>query len=92
VAMATDPVFAIFSMTQALVGVCAMQLVEEGKISRSDPAKKYGPEIAGLQVLDGFGPGGQPKTRPPRRGVRQPVRWLPRPHTVARIGLHLDDG
>ena len=90
--MATDPVFAIFSMTQGAGCVCTMQLVEEGKISLSDPAKKYVPEIAGLQVLDGFGPCGQPRTRPPRRGVRQPVRWLPRPRTVARIGLHLDDG
>lgn len=66
VPMTTCSVFATFSMTQALTGVCAMQLVEEGKISLSDPAKKYVPEIAELQVLDGFGPGGHPKTRPPR--------------------------
>lgn len=55
--MATDPVFTIVSMTQALAGVCAMQLVEEGKISRSAPAKKYVTEIARLQLPDGFGPG-----------------------------------
>lgn len=67
--MTTDSVFAIFSTTKALTGVCVMQLVEEGKIALSDAAKKYVPEIAELQVLDGFDAAGQPKTRAPKRDI-----------------------
>jgi methyl acetate hydrolase len=67
--MTTDTVMAIFSTTKALTGVCIMQLVEEGKIKLEDAAKKYVPEIAELQVLDGFDASGQPKTRPPKRDI-----------------------
>jgi methyl acetate hydrolase len=67
--MTTDSVFAIFSTTKALTGTCAMQLVEEGKIRLGDPAKKYVPEIAELQVLDGFDSDGKPKTRAPKRDI-----------------------
>ena len=37
--------------------------VEEGKVSLSDPAGAYVPEIDELQVLDGFDATGQPRTR-----------------------------
>ena len=67
--MTTDSVFAIFSTTKALAGTCIMQLVEEGKFGLADPARKYVPEIAELQVLDGFDAAGQPKTRPPKREI-----------------------
>lgn len=60
----TDSVFAIFSTTKALTGTLIMQLVEEGKISLSDNAGKYVPEIDELQVLEGFDVAGQPRTRP----------------------------
>ena len=65
----TDDVFAIFSTTKALTGTCVMQLVEEGKISLSDLASKYVPQIAELQVLAGFEADGQPRTRAPRRQI-----------------------
>jgi methyl acetate hydrolase len=67
--MTTDSVFAIFSTTKALCGVTIMQLVEEGKIKLSEPAKTYAPEIAELQVLTGFDASGQPQTRPPKRDI-----------------------
>ena len=67
--MTADSVMAIFSTTKALTGTCVMQLVEEGKIRLDDAAKKYAPEIAELQVLDGFDAAGQPKTRPPKRDI-----------------------
>jgi methyl acetate hydrolase len=67
--MTKDSVFAIFSTTKALCGVTVMQLVEEGKIKLSDPAKSYVPEIAELQVLTGFDANGQPQTRPPKRDI-----------------------
>ncbi len=67
--MTLDTVIALFSTTKALAGTCIMQLVEEGKIKLEDAAKKYVPEIAELQVLDGFDAAGQPKTRPPKRDI-----------------------
>ena len=54
---------------QGAIGTARMQLVEEGKIKFEDAAKKYVPEIAELQVLDGFDAAGQPKTRPPKRDI-----------------------
>ena len=76
--MTLDSVMAIFSTTKAITGTAVMQLVEEGKLSLSDPAKKYVPEIAELQVLDGFDASGQPKTRAPKRDI-----------TVNDLMLHL---
>jgi methyl acetate hydrolase len=67
--MTTDSVFAIFSTTKALAGVCLMQLVEEGALRLDDPAGRYVPEIDELQVLDGFDAAGQPKTRAPKRRI-----------------------
>lgn len=67
--MTTDSVFAIFSTTKALAGVCLMQLVEEGAVRLDDPAGRYVPEIDELQVLDGYDAAGQPKTRPPKRRI-----------------------
>ena len=68
-AMTLDSVMAIFSTTKALTGTALMQLVEEGKLKLDDPAKKYVPEIAEIQVLDGFDAAGQPKTRAPKRDI-----------------------
>ena len=67
--MTLDSVMAIFSTTKALTGTCIMQLVEEGKIKLDDAAKKYVPELAELQVLDGFDAAGQAKTRAPKRDI-----------------------
>src|SRR5262245_13373062 len=67
--MTTDSVFAIYSTTKAVTGTCVMQLVEDGKIALSDPARKYVPEIAEVGVLTGFDAAGQPQTRPPRRDI-----------------------
>lgn len=67
--MTTDSVCAIFSCTKAFTGTAIMQLVEEGKIALTDPAKKYVPQIAEIQVLDGFDSQGQPRTRAPRRDI-----------------------
>ncbi len=67
--MTTDSVFAIFSTTKAIAGTAIMQLVEEGKISLSDPAKKFVPEIGEVGVLTGFDAGGKPQTRAPKRDI-----------------------
>jgi methyl acetate hydrolase len=67
--MATDAVFAIFSTTKAMTVTCALQLIEEGLLSLSDPVDRYLPEIAELQVLTGFDVAGQPQTRAPKRKI-----------------------
>ena len=46
VEMTTDTLFAIFSCTKAIAGAALMQLVEEGEIELSHPAKEYAPEVA----------------------------------------------
>lgn len=68
-AMTTDSVLALFSCTKALTATALMQLIEEGQLELGDAAKKYVPEIAELQVLDGFDAAGQPKTRAPKRDI-----------------------
>ena len=75
--MTLDTVFAIFSCTKAVTGVAAMQLVEQGKVSLDDPAKKFVPQLADIQVLEGFDESGEPKLRPPKRDM-----------TVGQLLLH----
>lgn len=67
--MTTDSVMAIFSTSKAITGTTLMQLVEEGKVRLDDPVKKYVPEIAEIQVLEGFDASGQPKLRAPKRDI-----------------------
>ncbi|MCA1717606.1 MAG: beta-lactamase family protein [Actinobacteria bacterium] len=75
--MTTDTIFAIFSCTKAITGAAVMQLVEEGVMSLSDPAKEYAPEIADIQGLEGFDNDGEPRERPPKSDV-----------TVEQLMLH----
>ena len=70
--MTIDSVFALFSTTKAICDTAVLQLLEEGKIKLSAPAKKYVPEIAEVGVLIGFDVSGQPTIRPPKREPQQP--------------------
>ncbi|KIX99520.1 uncharacterized protein Z520_05096 [Fonsecaea multimorphosa CBS 102226] len=47
-----DTTMAIFSCTKLITVIAALQLVEQGKISLSDPVEKYVPRISKIQVLD----------------------------------------
>lgn len=67
--MTTDSVFALFSTTKAMTGVCALQLLEEGLLDLADPVSRYLPAARDLQVLDGFDNDGKPLTRPPKREI-----------------------
>lgn len=69
VAMTTDTVGGIFSMTKAITGAAAMQLVEQGRIDLDAPAGEICPQLGEVTVLDGFDDDGQPKTRPPASPV-----------------------
>ncbi|MEL6982835.1 MAG: serine hydrolase domain-containing protein [Actinomycetota bacterium] len=63
VAMTPDTVGAIFSMTKAITGAAAMQMVEQGKLDLDTPAGDVCPDLHQVTVLDGFDDDGQPVTR-----------------------------
>ena len=67
--MTPDAVFAIFSTTKAITGTAVMQCVEENKLDLDAPARIYVPDIAKLQVLEGFDVRGKPRLRAPRREI-----------------------
>ena len=43
----------MWSTTKLVACVAALQLLEQGRLSLSDPVEKYVPEIANIQVMDG---------------------------------------
>ncbi len=63
-AMSPDTVGWIASMTKAITGTAAMQLVEQGKLDLDAPAGNVIPHLAEVEVLKGFDGKGQPVTRP----------------------------
>ena len=67
--MTTDTVVWIASMTKAITGACAMQLVERGKLSLDDDIAGVLPALGRVQVLDGFDVDGQPRLRAPKRAI-----------------------
>ncbi len=69
VAMTPDTVGWIASMTKAITGAAAMQMVEQGRLELDGPASAVIPYLGEVGVLEGFDDDGQPKTRPPKRPV-----------------------
>jgi methyl acetate hydrolase len=69
VAMSTDTVVWLASMTKAIAGAAAMQLVEQGKLSLDAPAGNLIPELAAVQVLEGFDADETPILRAPKTPV-----------------------
>jgi methyl acetate hydrolase len=67
--MTTDAVFRIASMTKAITGACAMQLIEQGKLSLDQPAKEILPFLSDTRVLFGFDPQDRPLLRAPRTEI-----------------------
>jgi CubicO group peptidase (beta-lactamase class C family) len=64
--MTTDSVFRIASMTKAITGAAAMQMVEQGKLSLDQDAREVLPFLRETRVLGGFDSAGQPILREPR--------------------------
>ena len=64
VAMSDDTVCWIASMTKAITGTAAMQLVEQGQLSLDSPGAEVLPLLGELDVLTGFDDDGNPVTRP----------------------------
>lgn len=69
IAMTADSVGWIASMTKAITGTAAMQLVEQGKIDLDEPAGTWAPYLAEAQVLEGFGENNKPVLRAPKRPI-----------------------
>src|SRR5262249_18985120 len=69
VPMATDSIFRIASMTKAVTSVAVMQLVERGRVRLDEPAGTYLPELARVEVLEGFDANPTAKLRPPKTPV-----------------------
>ena len=67
--MTVDTVAWIASMTKAITSVAAMQLVEQGQVTLDEPLVNRLPELADIQVLEGFDDAGVPKLRAPRRPI-----------------------
>jgi CubicO group peptidase (beta-lactamase class C family) len=67
--MTADTVVWIASMTKAITATGVMQLVEQGKLELDAPAARVVPDIASIEVLEGFDAAGQPRTRPPKRPI-----------------------
>jgi CubicO group peptidase (beta-lactamase class C family) len=69
VLMTADTVVRIASMTKAVTAVCAMQLVEQEKLSLDEPVGTLLPDLASVQVFEGFDDSGQPRMRAPKRPI-----------------------
>jgi methyl acetate hydrolase len=69
VAMTPDTVVRIASMTKAITGACAMQLVEQGKLALDVPIGRLLPALSDVQVLEGYHADGKPKLRAPKRPI-----------------------
>ena len=67
--MTLDTVCWIASMTKAITGVAAMQLVERGELHLDEPASSVLPSLAEAGVLEGFDDEGQPLVRPARAPI-----------------------
>ena len=68
-AMTADTVVWVASMSKALTSTGALQLVERGALDLDAPAAGVVPEIASIEVLEGFDTTGRPLTRPAKRPI-----------------------
>ncbi|MSP75296.1 MAG: class A beta-lactamase-related serine hydrolase [Rhodospirillaceae bacterium] len=68
-ALKFDSVIWIASMTKAITGAAAMQMVEQGKFGLDTPAADIVPEIARKEVLVSVGADGTVKTRPAKKPI-----------------------
>jgi CubicO group peptidase (beta-lactamase class C family) len=69
VSVGIDSIFRIASMTKPVTTVAALQLVDQGKVDLSEPVAKHLPQLANLDVLEGFDADGKPVLRPARTAI-----------------------
>ncbi len=65
----TGSIFRIASMTKAITTTAALQLVEQGKVTLDEPVSKHLPQLAKLDVLEGFDASGKPMLRPAKTPI-----------------------
>ena len=68
-AVTPDSVFWIASMTKAITSACALQLVDQGKLTLDAPIGGVLPQLENPQVLTGFDGDGGPQLRPAARAI-----------------------
>ncbi len=62
-----DTTMQIFSCTKIITSIAALQLMEQGKLSLSDPVEQYVPRISKIQVLESLPPAtSEPVLRAPK--------------------------
>jgi len=66
-ALRTDHIFRIFSYTKLVSSVCALQLIESGKLGLDDPVARYLPQVQNLQVQRA---GASSSSKPKRSATR----------------------
>lgn len=78
----------IFSCTKLVTCIAALQLVEQGKISLSDSAEKYFPQISEIQVLESITPASSSSDGKP--AAEQNLKWSkPKsPPTIHQLLTH----
>jgi methyl acetate hydrolase len=67
-----DSVFRIASMTKALTGTAATQLVQKGRIGLEQPISDVLPLLRGVKALEGFDVDGTPRLRDPTSPITLP--------------------
>ena len=77
--MTPDTVGWIASMTKAVTGAAAMQLVEQGRLDLDSPAASVIPYLGEVGVLEGFDDDGEPRRGNDTTGSLHPgrigIRW-----------------
>jgi len=71
--MTLDSVFRIASMTKAVTGAAAMQLVERGRLSLDQPMGDVLSAVKDVKVLDGFNADGTPRLRDPKTPITSSI-------------------
>jgi methyl acetate hydrolase len=69
ISVTTGSIFRIASMTKAITTTAALQLVEQGKVTLDEPVAKHLPQLAKLDVLEGFDSAGKPMLRPAKTQI-----------------------
>ncbi|KAK5279598.1 hypothetical protein LTR40_007562, partial [Exophiala xenobiotica] len=86
-----DTTMQIFSCTKLITSIAALQLIEQGKLSLSDPVEKYIPRISKIQVLESFSssPSGASASATSTSGQAEPALRAPKSKpTILQLLTH----
>lgn len=69
-AFTNDTELIVFSCTKLVTSICALQLIEQGRLSLDDSVGKYLSDVAEIQVWTGVDDSGKPLTRPRKTDMK----------------------